>query len=671
LWVFIAVLAAGCEHPEPAVLRPPGALGVSYLGAELALVQAGGGAGGSRQLTVRLTDALGRPVASPAFALAIDGQPLAIEAATAALPPGHLVILLDAGLAPARRARWVDVLSSFAGARPAGEDVLLYRRGATLGQLAGTGLRRARVAALIERHASDPPATARLPVADALLQTARELAAVAPGAPGLRALVAIADTGPEDHAVVATDLPIFLVDAGAADPGAALAEVSQRLAGLARGAHHQLVLCAGSAAARAALSATASSPPGAPAAPPLHQTVRLPAVAPEQRGLPCVAAALPATPRPIELAWTPAQRRVFERRVESERAGDSDGERSFAAALRFAPGELPVVAEAELRRPQPRNCPRWGYTIELDRPRALLPAGPLAAYHLLSLCDAGAAVRKYLALRLASELGLFPLPFGFVQVADAYAGDGLYMLVEKPVESLVARRSRVQLVARRDEGRRGALELDLKHLAQQGGDAARQAVARSFATLAEAPGEEALAALEEVFDLERYLDWLALSSALASREEPDGLYVVAAETHDRDGRPASWVDFVAWGLDDLFEECEEPAVGPDPVAAALSPCVETAADRDLLAHAPLHRRYVARLAALLAGPLHPDRVEHQLAATAAALAPFATLPELSTEEVASELAALREAYAARYAELTAALAALDRGAGRKLDTGRH
>ena len=386
----------------------------------------------------------------------------------------------------------------------------------------------------------------------------------------------------------------------------------------------------------------------------------------DTRALPCdpAAAAADAWPFPdtVALRFPTAAARA---RFDALDAAAS--EEPFDVDVALGPARA-VPASAHLRGQSSLGCTRKSLALNLSAPtlRRLAPGAADDEFLLVSLCLDPGYVSQAFASRLLRRLDLFPLDDRFVRVTLDGAPRGVHLLLERPAETL--RRDLAAfagLVRRRfdPEGKPPEVEAP----SDPAGAAWALERYRDLVALADATPAEALpGALAAAFDLDGYLRWLALMSALASGDYVDEAYFYLS----LEGPAPRWRHH-GWDADDLFTPCHHGGRFALSDPHGLTYCLEGDLDRALLRSEALYARYAEALEAVLADLESPGLVASLLGAVRADLAAqlvddatCAAMVESGARDCATLLAlvdarvaSLEASVAARAADLRAALAA--------------
>jgi hypothetical protein len=140
-------------------------------------------------------------------------------------------------------------------------------------------------------------------------------------------------------------------------------------------------------------------------------------------------------------------------------------------------------------------------------------------------------------------------------------------------------------------------------------------------------GDQLMAAAAERIDLDGYLTWVALMTALKNGDYVDELLMTATDARAPGGAIREHWSFAGWDNDDLFTDCHFAGGHAMSDPNQLLYCVEGNLDEILLADPVVYRRYVDRLQDVLDW-LSPEKMQEALDRTGAALLPFFERPEI-------------------------------------------
>ncbi|PKN58992.1 MAG: hypothetical protein CVU56_03355 [Deltaproteobacteria bacterium HGW-Deltaproteobacteria-14] len=384
-------------------------------------------------------------------------------------------------------------------------------------------------------------------------------------------------------------------------------------------------------------------------------TFTTPAPDADTRGIPCDPddAASDAWPWPDTIALrfdTAAARTAF------DALDAAASEQEFDVTLSLGRAH-PVDARAHFRGQSSLGCGRKNLAVNLagPTPRRLAPGAADDELLLISLCLDSGYVNQALANRLMRGLDLMPLNDRFVSLTVDGEPRGVYLLLQKPVDTLRRDLARLAgVIRRRFDPEDKPEDIDFPD-----DEAGRAWVIDRYHALTARVGEvapaELLTALRVDFDLDAYLRWLALTSYLHNGDFVDEVFFYAS-----DESAGPWFRLHGWDSDDLFTDCHHQGRFAFEDPHGLTFCMEGDLDRALLVSDAVYARYVDVLTALLTDDAPPSLVAEVLdgvrADLVARLSDDATCRAM-TEVGASDCAGLVAAIDARVASLKGAVEA--------------
>jgi hypothetical protein len=564
---------------------------------------------GAREITLRLELASGddddlAALSEEVHVRTADGEELRAAARPIALPPGYLAVVIAPVAADARAAQ-ADALRALIAERPAHERIAVLAWGERLEQIVGFTDRPRRLAHAIERVAELPAVAAPAEVEAIATAAGDEVAVV--GGDGRRVMRAVLVLGAAVPAELAT--PALVRGADGADLAAAALAAAAAIDRAAE-AHLQIGVCAGFD--KTLVGVTVADVDD-------RLDLALPATLPEARGAGCspdVVFAERALPRRLDLRFTDEERATYDARVAAQSKDD------FALGVSLD-GAAPIAATAHLRGQSTLSCGRKSYVVELDGPdRFLFADAAIDQFQLVSMCNDDRYSQTFTAAGLLADRGLWPYATRTVEVRLDGESRGVYLLSERIDDDLVAEDGRVRSVLRRGYG---FLEVKWTRLASAA--AAIASWTDLEASLAGLDGAGLLARLEKRLDLDGYLDWIALASALENGDYVDELYLTSSDALDADGDVNDYFTPTAWDPDDLFTACHGGGAGAIDDPHGLLYCAEASLDHEIFADPAVYARYVERLEAVLAW-LTVKRFDDALERTADEVVPWFADPEV-------------------------------------------
>jgi hypothetical protein len=537
------------------------------------------------------------------------------------------LVLVDPGRNDTERTQALQATRALLAARAPGERIALFRWGAPTTQIATFSTDDRRLREQLEAGLS-AVATSQEPLRDAVERTSAWLDVTGGVAePTLRTLIFVspqprADTTPSALSAV----PHLVVWVGGPE-GAGLglpaalrftpdqaAAVAPLLASYRASAHYAVGIC-GAEARNLGLRAGDGAP----------RSLLLPLPLPENQGGSCAEPAIASGgrsfPGRIELTFTEEERARAEEIIQNayDPATLEDAKQDFTLTVRLGPQHQPVPAEAHYRGASSLLCARRNYTLDLDgkSPRFPFPGASASKFHLLSLCLDRLYLRNHTAMTVMAQEGLFPVPFDLIELVVDGQSQGAYLITEQVTDSLRQSFSGVTSVFRRFLGPDATTAAELKWAA--GDDAAAVTAFQDLAAATQGLQGTALeSALRSRLDLDQYLRWLALMSALGSGDYIDEVFLYATSTGDQTGAPRQPFSIAGWDQDDLFMPCHHRGSLAFPDPHGLAYCAEADIDHRMLADPRLYGLFVNALEDVL-DRLTPARFRAALDGTEAKL----------------------------------------------------
>ncbi|MBA3547856.1 MAG: CotH kinase family protein [Nannocystis sp.] len=600
------------------------------------------------------------------------------EVAPVALAPAPsrsiTALLVRPDADPAANAALAEALSDFIDLRPEGEQIGVFRWGATVTQISTPTADKARLHRLVA-SGLQPPGGDSLPIAGAIAAIADPLVSLERDSHlSLRQLIIVAP----GHAPIAPKSLELGGDAAhlrvellaGADVEAALQGTSARIdAALAAG---ELVLR--QCGLDGLLGLTLHTAGGGPslALPDLYivgadQAEGAPGCDPTDQGL------TPALPKVIEITFSPTELLDYEARL------DELSKEPFYGSVRTDLNAQGVHARVKLKLhgQGSLDCERKSLSLNLtdDLARQWLPDSGTDKFILVSMCKDDRYITQFTANLLMAERGLFAPKFQTVELMIGGESQGVYLLVEKPDTVLERGTTRTRMIVRRANDIKGA-----KPSLDYAVDDEAQALAtyEALITTAESlKGAKLVAWLEQAMDLDQFLRWIALMSLLQSGDFIDEVYFVSTEVTGPNASAEDYFNISTWDQDGIFTSCHNDGLNAMPDPHGLLNCVEGRLDRAIFGEPKLYERFAKELEVTLAWldqetfdaatHVSEDRVLEVLASDEARAAmvellddnPAAVAYEVAEEEVLARGAALRQKFAKRRALLVELLAAYD------------
>jgi len=590
-------------------------------------IEAWPGGGLQIALAAQSEDGAARGLAGePLRLLRADGEAAAVVVHAHEQSAGLTALLFVPSADPAVHARRIEAARAFASALPAAERIALYLLQPGVPLAAELSERRAHLFARLSALAPEPSAW---PLRQALAQVGGALRRVASAwGPIARNLVVIgaqldaAQTGADTRTPLLRD---GLLHASLAAPG------EDESAAPLEGARALAARIAEQRGAVALLGACGPFAIDEPLALELELDgararceLRAPPALAEWQDASCddEAAAVDAYPfaESIELELGDDQLALHDAYAAAKVESD------FAVQLRVN-GSAPIAASAHFRGQTTLDCERKSYSVNLkgSRARRFAPGFAADELYLISMCNETHYFYQVVASKMMRALGVFPLDHRYVRLHVAGRDLGVYLLLEKPEDTLrVDQLALSAVVRRRLEGDNHPPEAKFPNDAAGAERALGEYLGLAAHIDALAPDQLA-ADLAERVDLDGYLDWLAFNAYLQCGDSADEAFFYASSERAADGTQHAYFRHHGWDADDLFRDChfdgEFAIVDP----AGLLYCAESDLDRALIAAPEIHARFVDALDRMIAATLPPERVLELLAETRSEL--FAQLQD--------------------------------------------
>jgi hypothetical protein len=389
---------------------------------------------------------------------------------------------------------------------------------------------------------------------------------------------------------------VLLVDGGTSGPDLAAALAARRAATVLVG------LCpAGGAPAQITLSVGETA-----------CTLAAPAADPDFASIPCdqAAAAADSWPWPDRIAFT---------LTESELATHG----AYHAALDKTDFPLhvslgdsaPILADAHFRGQSSLDCARKSYTVNLSGPEArrLAPGAANDEFYLISLCLDDAYFRQLFANAYYRKVGLFPLDYRLVELTINGESRGVYMLLEKPDETLPGDHLALEAVIRRRFDPEDKPE-DVKFPADPvAAEAALSAYKEITALVETEPAGSLGGALDRRVDLDRHLLYLAFQTVMKNGDYVDEAYFYGLREGEDPDAPLYFRP-MGWDSDDLFSVCHHQGKFETPDPNGVAYCVEGDLELSIYADEDVYERFADHVERLLTVDLTPEIVATRVGA---------------------------------------------------------
>jgi hypothetical protein len=275
----------------------------------------------------------------------------------------------------------------------------------------------------------------------------------------------------------------------------------------------------------------------------------------------------------------------------------------------------PIMADAHFRGQSSLDCARKSYTVNLSGPEArrLAPGAANDEFYLISLCLDDAYFRQLFANAFYREEGLFPLDHRLVELTLNEESRGVYMLLEKPDETLPGDHLALESVIRRrfdPEDKPEDVKVPSDPVA---GEAALAAYKGVTALVETEPPETLGGALDARIDLDRHLLYLAFQAVMKNGDYVDEAYFYGLREGEDPDAPLYFRP-MGWDSDDLFSVCHHQGKFETPDPSGIAYCVEGDLELSIYAADDLYERFAAHVEHLLTVSLTPDIVATRVGA---------------------------------------------------------
>ncbi|MDX2247598.1 MAG: CotH kinase family protein [Bacteroidia bacterium] len=211
-------------------------------------------------------------------------------------------------------------------------------------------------------------------------------------------------------------------------------------------------------------------------------------------------------------------------------------------------GEKIVLESLSLRGQSSLGFHRKSLNVKLSEKTTFLKGGEKYAmkeFYLIGMTMDQYYYRSYLSYTCLQSIGLFPLFFAYTELFINGETQGIYMVVEKPHESMKKQDS--PCVIRRGYGHK--IE-EVKFSAKKT-DLPEHAFTDAYAQLYELPekfsGKELYKAWNKWLDVDAYMRWLAFNFFIMNGDYADELYLYAKPVRD-----SVAFGVIPWDYDDIL-----------------------------------------------------------------------------------------------------------------------
>jgi hypothetical protein len=330
--------------------------------------------------------------------------------------------------------------------------------------------------------------------------------------------------------------------------------------------------------------------------------------------------------RRIDFVLSPEAEFVYEARSAltsiSRRAARTRAKREFRVKVRLPNTTREEEALIRIRGAGTLLCDRKNFGVRLTSGAAakLFDDKFLQSFILLSLCHDANLLKTHLGASLYRHFGLFPFRFGFVELSLNGHSNGVYLLLDDPVAASVEDHAGVAALIRRSyDWEAEAFRVNF--------DVALEQYKRVLESIAEAGESNSPEALSDRVDLDQYLRWLALNSALQNGDYVDEAWILATQNLDKSNGTTLFFSMFAWDFDSIFTECHQGG-NPFHDSHALLYCAESRLDGLILDTPDLYARYVDELESVLL-ELTEREFARFAAATYQSVRPYLEVPDIT------------------------------------------
>lgn len=283
----------------------------------------------------------------------------------------------------------------------------------------------------------------------------------------------------------------------------------------------------------------------------------------------------------------------------------------------FDPCEIEVHGQSSL------IADRHSFEIKLPDKKKIFDEHPIESFFILSMPFDQGYMNEYFSYTLLSELGMFTSPFYFVELEFNDIHQGLYLLTEKTINSIIDSDNDIEFIIRR------GYDKDYNFLHYKGQDAKipeedyHAAYLELFDIIHTLHGEDLYNKIKSILNIDHYLQYLAFNAFVMNGDYTDELYFYA-KPRFVDGEPHPYFDIHAWDYDDLFLRPHYGLGFED----SLVYCSEFEWDVVIANDAFLYRKYLETFDNLLASFITEEKIRYTLDDTYEQLRMFLTRREI-------------------------------------------
>lgn len=261
---------------------------------------------------------------------------------------------------------------------------------------------------------------------------------------------------------------------------------------------------------------------------------------------------------------------------------------------------------------------RKNFSIFLGHPASFTgPTGKvsLRKFYAQSLTMDHNYINNRIAFRMMEEIGIFGLWHTFSKLSINDNCEGLYMVLERPEDFAVKKKSSPMIIRRGFESR---IEKTMT-----GDDVPKDTIRKYmgyfrqiYSSLGKYKGEALYRTLSQFIDLEMYMKWIAFNSFVRNKDYTDEVYMYVDPVNRR-------FSIIPWDYDDLFaaEPHEGTAASRSIIGDKLLFSAEDRLDQKIARDPLLYRLFLEQYQGILTR-LTPDKIKEILEGTFAELYPY-------------------------------------------------
>lgn len=259
-----------------------------------------------------------------------------------------------------------------------------------------------------------------------------------------------------------------------------------------------------------------------------------------------------------------------------------------------------VAARAHMRgKGSFKTCKRKSFTLDLTGSgfSPLLPESKSEQYYLISMCLDNMYLRSNTFYRLWKAVDLFPLQFQMIELLISSESRGLYMLLEKPSDSMQRSEIPPMALLRRSYNPPTTF-VEVNHSVTTN-DLARLDYTYAFKRISELDPAQFIEHIHRVLDVDQFIRHLAVASIFRNGDYVDEMWFAQYPYPHAPVPPGYFYRVFKWDPDDLFHKChyKEQFAYKDPWGMAY--CVESELGKQILQTPTLYHQFVNQVENLL------------------------------------------------------------------------